>query len=249
MKLIYANWKLNKALPEAIDYTKALFNRTLEYAKKVEFVVFPSHTQLFAVSAVIQNTHIQSGAQDCSMFEQGAYTGEVSALMCAAAGASYVLLGHSERRIHFRETEDILIEKFQRALDANLEPVYCIGENLDQRKSGETQNILKNQLDPLKNYLVQTERILIAYEPVWAIGTGLNAHPDQIQEAHAYIEKLITEYCLEKKPIILYGGSVNRGNIKQILSLDLVSGVLVGGASLNLDTFIPIIEEAAHHVS
>jgi triosephosphate isomerase len=244
MKLVYANWKLNLPLPGAVEYAKELFRSTEEEARKVEIVLFVSHTQLFPVSAVLQNTFLRTGAQDCSRFEEGAYTGEVSAAMCAAAGASSVLIGHSERRKFFAEDEPCLSEKYALALKADLEPVLCIGETLEERKAGRVEHVLDQQIQSLGAQKHLPERILIAYEPVWAIGTGVNATSKQIAEAHGLIKtKIMQQFGLT--PYVLYGGSVNPVNIDEILDTENVDGVLVGGASLKLETFLPLVKAAA----
>lgn len=244
MKLVYANWKLHLPLPEAVDYAKDIFNHTLEIARRTEIVLFVPHTQLFAVSAVVQNTPISTGAQDCSRFSQGAYTGEVSAEMCAAAGAVAVLIGHSERRKYFGENESVLQEKLMRALEAGLEPVLCVGETLDQRQKGEIEKVLRQQLNVLREVGYGSRRLLIAYEPVWAIGTGVHASPEQIEKTHALIGHIVGD-IKSITPLILYGGSVSPANVHEIIALPSVSGILVGGASLKLETFLPIVEEAA----
>lgn len=245
MKLVFANWKLHLPLPEAVDYAKDIFNHTQELARQTEIVLFVPHTQLFAVSAVVQNTFIGTGAQDCSRFSEGAYTGEVSARMCAAAGAVAVLIGHSERRRYFGEIEPHLQEKLSRALEADLEPVLCVGETLDQRQKGEIEKILRQQLSVLGEVDLASKRLLIAYEPVWAIGTGVNASPEQIEKAHALICHIVGE-IKSITPLILYGGSVSPANIREIMAIPSVAGVLVGGASLKLETFLPLVREAAN---
>lgn len=244
MKLIYANWKLNLPLPGAVDYAKELFRATEELSRKAEIVLFVSHTQLFPVSVVVQNTFLRTGAQDCSRFEEGAYTGEVSAAMCAAAGATSVLIGHSERRKFFAEDEQCLAEKYALAIKADLEPVLCIGETLEERKAGWVERVLDQQLQTLYAQKQLPERILVAYEPVWAIGTGVNATSEQIAEAHGLIIMKVKQQ-LGLTACVLYGGSVNPNNIEDILDTENVDGVLVGGASLKLETFLPLIQAAA----
>lgn len=246
MKLVYANWKLHLPLPEAVDYAKDIFNHTQEVAHRTEIVLFVPHTQLFAVSAVVQNTPISAGAQDCSRFSKGAYTGEVSAEMCAAAGAVAVLIGHSERRKYFGENESLLQEKLNRALEAGLDPVLCVGETLDQRQKGEIEKVIRQQLSILAEVDYGSRRLLIAYEPVWAIGTGVHASPEQIEETHALIYHIIEE-MKSITPLVLYGGSVSPDNIHEIITLPSVSGILVGGASLKLETFLPIVKEVANY--
>lgn len=244
MKLVYANWKLNLQLPEAVDYAKEIFKGTEEEARRTEIVLFVSHTQLFPVSAVVQNTFIRTGSQDCSRFEAGAYTGEVSAAMCAAAGATAVLLGHSERRKYFGEEEILLSEKYAQALKAGLEPVLCVGETFEDRQQGRVEAVLDKQLQTLEAQNLLPERILLAYEPVWAIGTGVNATSVQIAEAHHLLKNKIQRLC-DRLPLVLYGGSVSPHNIEEILDTENVDGVLVGGASLKLETFLPLVKAAA----
>jgi triosephosphate isomerase len=227
-KIIAANWKMNSSIIHASNFLSAFAPHS---SSKVIF--FPPSPLFF----LFRNSVYLFGAQDCSQFENGAYTGEVSAEIIADSGAKYVLIGHSERRLYFKEDNNCLSNKLLRANHAGLIPIFCFGESWDDRVSGRYLDILVGQLDPLINFLKVKDfpDVILAYEPVWAIGTGHTATPEQAQEVHAFIRnslvKLNSEFA--KKVHILYGGSVKANNADSFFHHVDIDGVLVGGASLD----------------
>lgn len=243
---IAGNWKMNLDRSRALDLIKTIKGR-LGDGNDREVGVFAPAVYLADVSAVAQGSPLGIGAQNFHFEAEGAFTGETSANMLREVGADRVLIGHSERRHIFREPNDWTGRKVRRALDEALLPVLCVGEKLEERQANRTERVLRRQLEAgLCDIRAEEMRnVTIAYEPVWAIGTGEVATPDQAAEAHAFIRKYVhnklspeaAEMCR-----ILYGGSVNPDNIRGLLAIDDVDGALVGGASLKADTFIPIIE-------
>lgn len=238
-KTVIANWKMNGSCALAKDLTAAL--KLQSYGLEIELVICPPFTLIpFLEMKLKHNPDIAFGAQDVSSHESGAYTGEISASMLKEIGCRYVLVGHSERRRYFKESNELVLEKMNQALKAGLIPVVCIGETLDERKANQTETVLTEQLELIvKNHQAG---FLVAYEPVWAIGTGLAATTKEISETHAFLKKKL--YNCKNVPL-LYGGSVNAENAKSILSLKEVDGVLVGGASLKVAEISEICK-AAH---
>ena len=245
-KLIIAgNWKMNKTVGEATDLIEAL-KRELGTQTEVDVVVCPPFTALNAVSAILKDSRIQLGAQNMSEQGYGAFTGEITAGMLRDLLVHYVILGHSERREYHKEFDVLVNAKAKAALAAGLKPIVCVGETLAQREDGQTDKIVGDQiagsLAGLDNN--QLKDMVIAYEPVWAIGTGKTATPEQAQEMHAYIRSEITKSHGEdvaKAVRIQYGGSVKPANARELLSLPDVDGALVGGASLEVRSFTEII--------
>lgn len=243
--LIAANWKMYKTTKE----TKDFLNNFLPLVKGVDdrdIVICAPFTSLFIAFEIIKNSNVKLGAQNMYVEEKGAYTGEVSPLMLKDVGCEYVILGHSERRKYFGETDEFINKKVILALKHNLIPIVCIGETLEERESGKTFKVLEYQVkNSLANLsLSDAEKIVIAYEPVWAIGTGKNATPLQAEEAHSFIrEEYAKLYGKEvaKKIRILYGGSIKPDNFKEIISKENVDGGLVGGASLEPESFYKIV--------
>ena len=202
---------------------------------------------LASIAAAIDTTRIGVAAENCADKESGAYTGEVSAAMVASTGARYVIIGHSERRAYYHETSPILMEKVKLALSNGLTPIFCVGEVLEEREAGKHFEVVARQVEEALFTLDQTDfaKLILAYEPVWAIGTGKTATADQAQEMHAHIRKSIAaKYGKEVADgcSILYGGSCNAANAKELFSRPDVDGGLIGGASLSVDKFLPIIE-------
>lgn len=244
--IIAGNWKMNKTVGESIDLA-TLIKRSLYDVAEIEIVVCPPYTSLSDVKEVLTETNIRLGAQDLFWEKEGAFTGEVSPLMLKDAGCKYVIVGHSERRQHFGETNDIVNKKARAALGAGLKPIICVGEKLEERKGQKTFDVVK---DHVTNSLagisaVDMENVVIAYEPVWAIGTGLNATKEQAEEVHKYIRELLKgmhNADIAKSVRIQYGGSVKPDNIKELISEPDVDGALVGGASLKADSFIEIVK-------
>ena len=244
-KIVAGNWKMNMTLSEAmflIDGILSKLNTTSEVTK----VIIPPFPYLLSISNKIGETeHIFLGAQNCHTETHGAYTGEVSASILASVGCSYVLVGHSERRCYFKETNEELIKKIKSALQNNLKPIFCIGETLTQRQTNAHFAIVAEQLSAVLTSFTNTEfsNIVIAYEPVWAIGTGETATSAQAQEMHAFIRKEITQLysnAIGQETTILYGGSCNAQNAQELFACEDVDGGLIGGASLKADDFCKI---------
>ncbi|MBS3097578.1 triose-phosphate isomerase [Candidatus Woesearchaeota archaeon] len=244
--LIAGNWKMNKTIGEAISYVKEL-REFVEDIHNREIVVCPPFTALSAVGAEIKTSNIALGAQDVYWEKKGSFTSAVSAEMLKEIGVKYVIIGHSERRQFFDETNETVNKKVKAALENGLTPIVCIGESEEEREDEETENVIEEQL---KNGLMdltkeQFLRLVIAYEPVWAIGTGKNATPEEAEEAHIFIRKLIAEMFDEETASsirILYGGSVKPDIIKELMAKENIDGALVGGASLDARQFSDIIK-------
>ncbi|HFX17703.1 MAG TPA: triose-phosphate isomerase [Flavobacteriales bacterium] len=247
-KIVAGNWKMNKTLPEAIDLINDL-KKTVKVDDTVEVIIAPSFVNLPKAVEMLSDFPIAVSAQNMHFEDSGAYTGEVSADMLKAVGVNTVILGHSERRAYFNETNDTLKLKAEKAYEKQMMNIFCVGEKLEERQAGTHFEVVKTQLQtalfdlPMQAY----KKIVIAYEPVWAIGTGETATPEQAQEMHQFIrESLAKKYGrdLANHVRILYGGSVKPGNAKEIFSQPDVDGGLIGGASLNANDFNAIIEAA-----
>jgi triosephosphate isomerase (TIM) len=246
--IIAGNWKMNKTVAEALDLVKGT-KRELASVKEVDIVVCPPFTALSEVSKAILNSNIRLGAQNMSEHGFGAYTGEIAAGMLKEFSVRYVILGHSERRQFQRETDELIAKKALAAHGAALKPIVCVGETLAEREGGQTQTVLDKQIRGSLSGLTkeQMEETIIAYEPVWAIGTGKTATPAQAQEAHAYIRRLISKLFDEtvaRRVRIQYGGSVKPSNARELMSLADVDGALVGGASLEDRSFADIVRNS-----
>lgn len=243
--LIAGNWKMNFVSQEATNFVQALKSKISNFwLDNVEVLLCVPFTNLHPIKQLADGNLFSIGAQNMHYELKGAYTGEISAPMLVDAGCEYVILGHSERRQYFKEDNEILTKKLITALNNGLKPIFCIGETIDQRQSGQTFDVLEYQLQVLKAIQQeQLKNITIAYEPVWAIGTGLNANSEQITEAHQWIDTFIRNN-FGKELRILYGGSMNDGNAEEILKCNNVSGGLIGGASLKIDQFTNIIQTA-----
>jgi len=244
--IIAGNWKMNKTIKEAQELAVEVRDRLADVTN-VEIVICPPFTALQPVREIIHNSNIVLGAQNVHWEKQGAYTGEVSPEMLKEAGCKYVIIGHSERRTYFHENDEMVNRKVKAALTQGLSPIMCIGETLEEREKGLTEKVVERQLiNGLKD--VSKERILnmvIAYEPVWAIGTGKTATPSQAQVVHAFLRQLLVR--LYPKDIvsqirIQYGGSVKPENMRNLMKEEDIDGVLVGGASLEVDSFVKIVK-------
>jgi triosephosphate isomerase (TIM) len=244
--VIAGNWKLYKKTGDALDLARELVQRVGDRAD-IEIIVAPSFTVLGKVSEFLAGSRIVVAGQDCFWEEEGAFTGEVSPGMLVDAGCSHVLIGHSERRQYFGETDDTVNRKVKAALQAGLSTILCIGETLEERDSGKTFTVIERQIkDGLRDISAEALRkCIVAYEPVWAIGTGRTATDDQAQEAHSFIRSLLAELYsrLDSDATrILYGGSVKPENIAGLISRPDIDGALVGGASLSAVSFAAIIQ-------
>jgi triosephosphate isomerase len=244
--IIAGNWKMNKNIGESIDLANSI-KRSLYDIEEVEIVVCPPFTSLSDVNEITMETNIKLGAQDCFWEKEGAFTGEVSASMLKSVGCEYCIIGHSERRQFFGETNETVNKKLKVLLKENIKPIVCVGEKLEERKGGRTFDVIK---DHVVNSLAgiskeEMARTVIAYEPVWAIGTGVNATKEQAEEAHKYIRTLLGQMHgdeVAKSVRIQYGGSVKPENIKELILQEDVDGALVGGASLKADSFVQLVK-------
>ena len=244
--LIAGNWKMYKTSPEAVETASRLVELVAD-AADVDIMIAPVFTALDAVSKVVKDSRVGLGAQNLYWEKEGAYTGEISAAMLVSVGCRYVIIGHSERRQYFGETDETVNKKIGAAIAAKLIPVFCIGETEKERESGLTFSVLDKQVkDGLKEKFVEDlGSLIIAYEPVWAIGTGKTATTEQAQEAHKYIRSLIDGKfgtALADSVRILYGGSVKPANISELMAMPDIDGALVGGASLDADSFSRIVK-------
>lgn len=240
------NWKMNKLVNESVDLVKGILDGVKDITDR-DILVCPPFTSLSEVSKLVKGTNIKLGAQNCSYKDSGAYTGEISPSMLVDLGCSYVILGHSERRIYFGETNEIINEKAKLAISKGLKVIYCVGEVLEERQNNKTFDVIKEQLEKVL-YDLDLNNVIVAYEPVWAIGTGLSASPEQAEEVHAFIRKTVSNiiktsgksYDVENL-VILYGGSVKSSSIKGLMECEDVDGGLIGGASLKINEFLDII--------
>jgi triosephosphate isomerase len=244
-KLIVAgNWKMNKSLQEGIELAKAVNEKV--NGQKALVVLCTPFIHLAEVKKVINKSTLFLGAQNCSSKPAGAYTGEISASMIKSTGADYVIIGHSERRTYFKETDSTLNKKVRLALENELIPIYCCGEVLPEREAGRHFDVVSRQINEGLFSLSTKEfnKVVIAYEPVWAIGTGVNATPGQAQEMHAYIRSLVAgKYGKEvaEDTTIQYGGSCKPSNARELFANPDVDGGLIGGASLEAEDFVAIV--------
>ncbi|MGA2025956.1 MAG: triose-phosphate isomerase [Syntrophobacteraceae bacterium] len=244
--LIAANWKMYKTVTEAISFVKSVQEETGPCTDR-EVVITPAFTALNAVRGILKQQGYGLAAQNCHWEEKGAFTGEISPIMLKDLGCEYVIVGHSERRHLFGETDETVRLKTGAVFKAGMVPVVCVGEVLDQREQGKTFEVVAGQIEGALNALspMQAERLVIAYEPVWAIGTGRTATPAQAQEVHAFIRETIASLFnkgVEKRARILYGGSVKPSNIDELMAEPDVDGALVGGASLEVGSFKRLVQ-------
>ncbi len=246
-KIIAGNWKMHKTNPEAVRLVKQLRSRLEKKpARKSKVVIFPPFTALAPVAEELKGSSILLGAQNLFWEEEGAYTGEISAKMIKSTGAKWVIIGHSERRQYFQEDENTVNRKIHIALKNKLKVILCVGEKQEEREENLTKDIVLNQVEwGLKGFTSdELKQIVIAYEPVWAIGTGKTATPEQAQEVHAFIRDILGTLFEEEvgqRMSILYGGSVKPENAEGLLAQPDIDGALVGGACLKADSFHRII--------
>lgn len=248
-KIIIGNWKLNLDHLEAIQlFQKLNYSLNTDIDEKISIVVAPSHTSLRSIQTIIDadKLNIFLSSQDVSMFNDGAYTGEVSAHQLAKLNISYCIVGHSERRQHFNETDEFINVKVNNLINKEITPIICFGESNDQRTDGNYMDFLINQIENSTKGLRKdkVDEIIFAYEPIWAIGTGQNASLQDIVEVISKVKEFISKksFFNEEKIKFIYGGSVSPDNSYEILNSKIIDGALVGGASLDVDKFIKIIE-------
>lgn len=249
-KLVAGNWKMNTTRAGGVELARGIAQIAPAGRTDVDVLVCPPFPYLCAVAAAIEGSSVRLGAQDVYFEPPGAFTGEVAVNMLTDVGCRYVIVGHSERRHILGETDALLQRKVAAAIAGGLETILCVGEQLAERESNQTETVLATQMSGGLRDLPESalERLTIAYEPVWAIGTGRTATPQQAQDVHLYLRKWLAERYNPRRAQsirILYGGSVNAKNALELLSQPDVDGALVGGASLKVDSFQPIIEAAA----
>lgn len=247
--VIAGNWKMNNNLEESQNLIAKLVEGLSKDKMNCEVIICPPYTSLSLSANLIKGSIVKLGAQNMYYEESGAFTGEISASMLKSTGCEYVILGHSERRYIFGEKDVLINKKIKKALSSDLKPIFCVGETLAERESGVTNEIIKGQVYEGLNGLSENDldKIIIAYEPVWAIGTGKTATPNQAQEVHEFIRKLISDkfsFAAADKIVIQYGGSVKPDNAKELLSQKDIDGALVGGACLKAESFLGIIKAA-----
>jgi triosephosphate isomerase (TIM) len=251
--MMAANWKMNKTVREAQDYTAALLPRAAD-AEDVDVIVCAPFTCLSEVARMAGDSAVVAGAQNFYFEDSGAFTGEVSAPMLQDVGAGAVIVGHSERREVFGETDDMVAKKARRAVDAGILPIVCVGETKEERDAGGMWEKVSGQVRAVMEVLQDApgEALVFAYEPIWAIGTGDTATPEDAQDAIGQIRTLLRELRgddFADDVRILYGGSVKPGNVREIMAGEDVDGALVGGASLEVDSFVELVEAAQGSVS
>ena len=245
--IVAGNWKMNTTLPEGIKLAKEVDEALADFKANCDVVICVPFTHLASINAIIDANRLGLGAENCADHASGAYTGEVSAAMVASTGAKYVILGHSERRQYYGENGEILRAKVSLALENNLIPIFCIGEVLEEREAGKQNEVVRTQLEEgLFNLSAENfSKIIIAYEPVWAIGTGKTATADQAEEIHAYIRGIIEKKYgkeIADNTSILYGGSCKPSNAAELFAKPDVDGGLIGGASLKCEDFMGIVK-------
>ena len=234
-KIVAGNWKMNTLPAEGVELAKGIVAGRGEVCSCVNFIVCPPFTHLSQVAEALKGSDIALGAQDCATEAKGAYTGEIAASMIAALGCKYVILGHSERRQYYGETSATLNKKMAQAYANGLTPIYCVGENLEEREAGKHFDVVKAQIEEVVYNLTEEEykNLVIAYEPVWAIGTGKTASAEQAQEIHAYIRQVLAAKfgAAAQDTAILYGGSCKPSNAPELFAKEDVDGGLIGGAA------------------
>jgi triosephosphate isomerase len=254
MPIVGGNWKMNRGTPkESKEMLKELIS-PIKKIRNVEVVIAPPFTSLISSREILKGTNIKLGAQNMYFEEKGAFTGEISPNFLKDIGVEYVILGHSERRDIFNESDDLINKKLKKALSMGIKPIVCIGEHLEEREEGNTKEIIQYQMNETfkdldKDQIAQT---VIAYEPIWAIGTGKTATPDQAEEIHVFIREILAERFDQEtaeKVRIQYGGSIKPNNAEELFSKKNIDGGLVGGASLRADSLADIIKAAEKTIS
>ncbi|MDR2791890.1 MAG: triose-phosphate isomerase [Tannerellaceae bacterium] len=246
-KIIAGNWKMNNTVGFGLCLAREINFALRGKTPNCDVILCVPHTHILPIENIIDSNRIHLGGQDCSFYEKGAFTGEVSAEMLYGAGASYVIIGHSERRTLFHETPEILKVKVEQAFKYRLKVIFCIGESLAEREAGKHFEVVDEQIKGSLFHLGPEDfnDIVLAYEPVWAIGTGKTATAAQAQEIHAHIRSTLADKygrTVADACRILYGGSMNAGNVEELIAQPDVDGGLIGGAALTAATFLPLIE-------
>ncbi|MCW1921424.1 triose-phosphate isomerase [Luteolibacter arcticus] len=246
-----ANWKMNLGPSETEDFAKSFLSKVQNRTFPCDIVIAPPFVSLSKAAEILGNvSSIALAAQNCSQYDSGAYTGEISGMMLKEFFVHYVILGHSERRAIYGETDEVINAKVRKARELNLRPIFCIGETLEERKSGQLEKVLRTQVSIGLKGLSERDLLdtVIAYEPVWAIGTGVTATAEQAQEAHAFVRSLVAEQFgndSAAKIRIQYGGSVKPNNAAELMACPDIDGALIGGASLEPQSFLDIIQNGA----
>lgn len=247
-KIVAGNWKMNLKADDAVQLAEAVAQHVEKNVEHTEVIFFAPTLYLGLLAEVGQQAHIALGAQNCYAGDFGAFTGEINPPMLASASVRYCLVGHSERRTLFNESDEDCLEKCKALLEEGLTPVLCVGESLAAREKGDPFEVVEKQLSKVFSGLSKEEirSLVLAYEPVWAIGTGKTATPEQAEEMHAFMRSFVRSFIPESagETIILYGGSCNEKNADELFSCENVDGGLIGGASLKIDSFCSIIDAA-----
>lgn len=246
----FANWKMNFSTQDSINFAKFNHEDLLKLAKNLnnEIVICPSFLSIYSLLKIFDSSEVKIGAQNCSRFMEGNFTGEVSAKYLKEIGCSHCIIGHSERRKYNNETDTEILEKFINLTKLNISPILCIGETLEEYKNNNTLNILKSQLNLLIECLIsglevpKRLSIYIAYEPVWAIGTGIVANNEHLNKVFTYIKNSLQKVALDVNWKLIYGGSINGENIKSLKKLNLIEGFLIGGSSLHFQELKKIVD-------
>ncbi|MFT7184945.1 MAG: triosephosphate isomerase [Pseudohongiellaceae bacterium] len=250
-KIVAGNWKMNGNVAFTRDYFEAfkVSLKSISFPENMKVLIAPPSALLSVVAEQASGSVVELSAQNVSSYKEGAYTGETSARILADLKCLWCLVGHSERRALFAETDNLVVEKIKQLLANDVQPVLCVGEALDQRESGQAEMVVAEQVNAVFDVFSESElsRVIVAYEPVWAIGTGKTATPDQAQAMHRFIRKLVAAKAerLAERLVILYGGSVNAENAETLFAQEDIDGALVGGASLQVEAFSRICEQLA----
>jgi len=247
--IIAGNWKMNKTVEESITLANGI-KRALFDVSNIEIVLCPPFTSLSDVKDILQDSNIALGAQNMYWEKEGAFTGEVSPLMLKGLGCKYVIIGHSERRAYFNETNETVNKKIKTALETELLPIMCVGETLEEREANKTFDVVREHVEKGLSDISDTDilKVVIAYEPVWAIGTGKTATPDEAEEVHKFIRGILDKKYGKKIADVIriqYGGSVKPANIETLLNKKDIDGGLIGGASLKEDSFCDMIKKGS----
>jgi len=245
--LIAGNWKMNKTNNEAIDLARRIVLNT-KGIEKIDIVICPPFTALAPVYDAIKDSNVRPGAQNMYYEDEGAYTGEISGKFLKAMGCEFIIIGHSERRKYFSESDTDVNKKIKKALGFGITPIVCVGETLEEREKGKTEDVVKKEIIGALQEQTDKEKIIFAYEPIWAIGTGKTAQPEDANKIHNLIRNIIkTDFGMDETVVrVLYGGSVNPSNAEALMSQPDIDGSLVGGASLDAKSFVEIITTSAN---